>query len=312
MKAYHGSTQEFDKFSLDKFDRGDYGHGIYFTRDKGYAQNYGTVKQYEIPDMDYLLDIDISMDYQSEYVQQCLQNIIHGFIQKGDLQSYNKFTDVAYADYCNTGWNMYEVLWDICGSAKLASKFLDENGIKGLDASFKNNCFVIFNPDNIKQLTTVSEDNKIYYHGSNYKFDTFDKSKIKENKLGLCFNFTDDLGIAYQYGDNILKVKLQLNNPLTLDVWDDIFPYKYYNLLYKKLCNTDDDMDKQEYEQHPETIGDMFNIYKMRPEFVEVLQEMGYDGLAFPENHHYGVFEPEQIIILNEYEALNEQLKKYL
>ena len=162
--AYHGSTAEFDKFSLDKFNRGDYGYGIYFTKDKGYAQNYGTVKQYEIPDMDYLLDIDISMDYQSDYVQQCLQNIIDGFIQKGDLQNYNKFTDVAYADYCNTGWNMYEALWDICGSAKLASKFLDENGIKGIDASFRHNCFVIFNPDNIKQLTTVSEDNKIYYH----------------------------------------------------------------------------------------------------------------------------------------------------
>ena len=54
---------------------------------------------------------------------------------------------------------------------------------------------------------------KIYYHGSNSKFTTFDKSKIKENKLGLCFNFTDDYSMAYLYGDNILKVHLDLNNP---------------------------------------------------------------------------------------------------
>lgn len=160
MKAYHGSTAEFDKFSLDKFNRGDYGYGIYFTRDKGYAENYGIVKEYDIPDSDEMLDMEASLDYQSEYIQERIQTIAYDFLrkktQKG-LKDYNKLSEVMYRDYCNTGWNIYEVLWEICGSAKEASLFLDKNGIKGIDANFRHNCYVVFNPDNIKQLSGVTE-----------------------------------------------------------------------------------------------------------------------------------------------------------
>ena len=167
--------------------------------------------------------------------------------------------------------------------------------------------------------------NKIYYHGSNEKFTKFDKSKIKENKLGLCFNFTDDYSIAYQYGDNIIKAHLDLNNPLTLAVWDDIFPFEYFNKFGKLLLNEPDyEYDKQEYEKSPYTFGEMFNIYKMHPEFIQILEEIGYDGIAIPEDHHFGVFEPEQIHVIqneqlaydinsvNKFSLLTEQLKKFL
>lgn len=159
---------------------------------------------------------------------------------------------------------------------------------------------------------------KIYYHGSNQKFNTFDKSKIKENKLGLCFNFTDDIDIAYQYGDNIIKAHLDLNNPITFDIWDNIFPFEWYNKFGKLFCNEPDyEYDKEDYEKYPWTFGDMYNTYKMEPEFIQVLEEMGYDGIASPENHHFGVFEPEQIHIIhteNEcyYTKLNKILKRYL
>ena len=139
---------------------------------------------------------------------------------------------------------------------------------------------------------------KDFYHASNSKFDKFDKTKIKENKLGLAFNFTDDLSEAYQYGDNLYKVNLDMNNPLTLDKWEDVFPYEDYNDFGKRFLNEPDyNYDKLEYEKHPYTFGEMFNTYKMEPEFIKTLQDMGYDGLSFPEQKHYGVFEPEQIKI---------------
>ena len=90
---------------------------------------------------------------------------------------------------------------------------------------------------------------KIYYHGRNVKFNKFDKSKIKENKLGLVFNFTDDINIAYQYGDYIIKAHLDLKNPLTLDIWNNIFPFQWYNKFGKIFTNEPDyEYDEEDYE----------------------------------------------------------------
>lgn len=140
--------------------------------------------------------------------------------------------------------------------------------------------------------------NKIFYHGSNNKFTTFDKSKIRENKLGLCFNFTDDYSMAYQYGDNILKVHLDLNNPITSETMKSKWTYEQDEMLAKKLGFPP--QDKEDFDEN-ETFGEVYEIFKMKPEFIELLEEMGYDGIAYPEDHHYGVFEPEQIhIIQNE------------
>lgn len=153
---------------------------------------------------------------------------------------------------------------------------------------------------------------KVYYHGSNYKFTTFDKSKIRENKLGLCFNFTDDYSMAYQYGDNILKVHLDLNNPITEDDLDRVLTYEEDCLL----CDTMGfpKIDKERFEQekgrYSETIGSLYKVFKMKPKFIQFLQKLGYDGVSFPEDHHYGVFEPEQIHIIQN-EELNDNFYKW-
>lgn len=150
---------------------------------------------------------------------------------------------------------------------------------------------------------------KIYYHGSNSKFTTFDKSKIKENKLGLCFNFTDDYSMAYQYGDNILKVHLDLNNPLTEEIFNTKWTYEQDNMLAKKLGFPG--INKEDFDD-TETFGDVYEIFKMDPRFIELLEEMGYDGIAFPEEHHFGVFEPEQIhIIQNEQKVYHGSREKF-
>lgn len=151
-------------------------------------------------------------------------------------------------------------------------------------------------------------ENRIYYHGSNYKFTTFDKSKIKENKLGLCFNFTDDYNMAYQYGDNILKVHLDLNNPITQEEFKKPWTYEQDEMLAKKLGFPA--LDKKDFEE--ETFGEVYEIFKMDPRFIELLEEMGYDGISFPEDHHFGVFEPEQIhVIQNEQLAYHGSREKF-
>lgn len=155
---------------------------------------------------------------------------------------------------------------------------------------------------------------KIYYHGSNSKFTTFDKSKIRENKLGLCFNFTDDYSMAYQYGDNILKVHLDLNNPITEDDLDHVLTYEEDCLLcdimgFPKISK---ERFEQEKGRYSETIGSLYKVFKMKPKFIQFLQKLGYDGVSFPEDHHYGVFEPEQIHIIGDEmkESVNERLEE--
>ena len=307
QKVYHGTNKQFKQFDPNFMNRMDYGYGFYFTINKSYAQSYGKYfLTCEIPDDEYLLHWDESYDYQPEHIQNCLDNLCSFFFKK-DLDLYNKITDIVYGDL-NTGYWIYMKISELLNlPGKELSELFYSFGIKGI-YSFKGDCFVVFNKDDIKILKTdinenLNEDykNKIFYHGSNYKFTDFDKSKIKENKLGLCFNFTDNYNIAYQYGNNIIKAHLDLNNPLTLDKWRDIFPYKWFNKFGKYITNDNDyEYDKKQYEKYPYTYGEMFNHHKMNPKFIKILQEMGYDGLAFPEDNHYGVFDPEQIHIIED------------
>lgn len=174
---------------------------------------------------------------------------------------------------------------------------------------------VKYNTLHSNELVTEAVSVPVYYHGSNNKFTTFDKSKIKENKLGLCFNFTDDIDMAYQYGDNILTVNLDLNNPITEDILDQRFPYEG-DCIFGELLGFPP-ISKEDWEKDNETFADMLRMFKMKPEFIKTLQKLGFDGFAFPDEHHYGVFEPEQIHIIednnmNENLTLSKPTRKYI
>lgn len=225
---------------------------------------------------------------------------------------YNKFYGVAV---CKTkiGWLITTFFEDkesnidnwLLGNGKAQPKVPTAAYVPGCSLSEGLNNIIT----NIKENVNPFDANKIYYHGSNSKFTTFDKSKIKENKLGLCFNFTDDYSMAYQYGDNILKVHLDLNNPLTKEIFNTKWTYEQDNMLAKKLGFPG--INKEDFDD-TETFGDVYEIFKMDPRFIELLEEMGYDGIAFPEEHHYGVFEPEQIhVIQNEQLAYHGSREKF-
>ena len=168
QKAYHGSNVDFDKFDLSKFRRGDYGYGIYFTKSKGYAGDYGNVKEYDIPDNEYLLSWEDTWQYQSEYVYNCLDKLFDD-LYDNNRDAWEKIINIVDRGYGNDGEGLYMNLSEILKlSSKQTSELLYKYGIKGID-SFKGNCQVIFNPEDItlniekvnECLTNILEN----YHG---------------------------------------------------------------------------------------------------------------------------------------------------
>ena len=157
--AYHGSYSDFNTFDMDKIQRYDYGYGIYFTRSKGYAGNYGTVKEYEIPDNEYLLSWEDTWHYQSDYVYNCLDKLFDD-LYDNNREAWEKIINIVDRGYGNDGEGLYMNLSEILKlSAKQTSELLYKYGIKGID-SFKGNCQVIFNPEDIK-IKEIKEDMKI-------------------------------------------------------------------------------------------------------------------------------------------------------
>lgn len=147
QKAYHGSNNEFDKFNPDKIKDYRYGWGFYFTRDKNYAQDYGNIKEYEIPEDEYLLDWENSYDYQSETVQDALYELWKDIRDKDTEQLFEK---ALFGDYCNNGYWIYNNLSEALQiSTKETSLLMYKYGIKGI-YSLEGNCFVIFNENDIK------------------------------------------------------------------------------------------------------------------------------------------------------------------
>jgi len=153
QKAYHGSNVEFDKFDLSKFQRGDYGYGVYLTTDKTYAGDYGKVKEYEIPGSDYLLQWDVSIEWSSKYIQEAIDKLIDDLYEK-DEDAYNILFEYTW-NYCNTprfvcgGSAFYYKLGEVLNmSEKSVADYLYKYGIKGTESD-KGNCYCIFNPSDI-------------------------------------------------------------------------------------------------------------------------------------------------------------------
>ena len=149
--AFHGSKAEFEKFNSDKIKEYRFGWGFYFTRSESYASDYGNVKQYEIPDDEYLLDWESSYNYQSETVQNALYEIWQDIKEKDTELLFEK---ALFGDYCNNGYWIYHTLSEVLKiSAKDTSLLLNKYGIKGI-YSLEGNSIVLFNPADIKMSVT--------------------------------------------------------------------------------------------------------------------------------------------------------------
>jgi len=76
----------------------------------------------------------------------------------------------------------------------------------------------------VRRHRIEESDGKIWFHGTNSKFDEFDQNKegIGPSKMGVWF--TDDKDFAGMFGSRIIGARLEIKNPkrLTMDQWDDI------------------------------------------------------------------------------------------
>lgn len=107
---------------------------------------------------------------------------------------------------------------------------------------------------------------KIWYHGSDYIFDTFDRYESKgPSALGIFV--TDDIGLAELFGNNIYKCIITNNNPykITMSKWNDIRSNYHNNTDYfKKLRN---DLIKKGYDSVYIT-GERWNDEYTEPNIV--------------------------------------------
>ena len=84
------------------------------------------------------------------------------------------------------------------------------------------------------------DNNKIYFHGTNKRFDEFNKSV--RGSYGKGFYFTQSEGTAFSYGNIIMKCKLILNNPFylnsdTFSLWSNKYYNKDKSTLTKRLIS---------------------------------------------------------------------------
>jgi hypothetical protein len=139
----------------------------------------------------------------------------------------------------------------------------------------------------MERYISLFESKKILaYHGTNFKFDTFKKSKIGSatdlGDLGYGFYFSTDptIGSNKKY---IIKVNLKLQNPLLLKLPD--FRTEKRNLIINYL-NIKRDISSKE--------------------ITKLVKQKGFDGIILdysPTGYNHSeilIFEPNQIKIISE------------
>lgn len=117
---------------------------------------------------------------------------------------------------------------------------------------------------------------KVFYHGTNIKFDAFDIDKSKRGWLGKSFYFTDSKSKAKGYGKNVISTYLNLKNPYISKANDH---YSFVN-----------------------EVKEQFGVKENYGEFdpAQVLKEHGYDGVVYKDwddevGTIYTAFSPNQI-----------------
>lgn len=156
MKAFHGTNSKFEKFDYNFMNRMDYGYGFYFTTSKQYAKDYGKyLLTCEIPDEEYYLDFDMSWETSSKEVQYNLMDL---YIHYPDPEGKKKLEKYMFSDTLNSGFFIVEILSKLLKGQRNAVEYLRKYNIKGL-YSFKGDCYVVFNPDDIKIIKTEINEN---------------------------------------------------------------------------------------------------------------------------------------------------------
>lgn len=99
---YHGTDEDFEEFSLDKFgkhDQGDFGKGIYFAEDKQTASKYGkNIKEVNV-NIEKPLEINSREDYKKMW-HEIAKKVDKSKLSKENLELYNdKYTPQEDKDF---------------------------------------------------------------------------------------------------------------------------------------------------------------------------------------------------------------------
>lgn len=227
--GYHGTNNEFDKFSLNHFGLNDFGYlgkGIYLTNDFEMAQSYAdeetgrVLKVKATINNPYILN-DWKYSYHPEKLRQELncknaKEINNKLIEQGYDSVMLKYTDdygeefmelcVFNTDNVKIKEELYETL------SNMIEQVLEEDFKSWFEGS---------------KLVDENGQPLIFYHGTKQKFDTF-KSK-----------YNDKL-IFFAYDEKFAKEWAE-SAPLTDEqeqIEDDIYDKKirpYGKAVYKKL-----------------------------------------------------------------------------
>jgi hypothetical protein len=200
--VYHGSPVLHDYFSNSMIGTGEgetgFGYGFYFSEDfedaKSYAEKLeredgeGVVYTVKIPDKEYLLNIDLGVEEQSDYVKHILNSLpnedkikimmdefdfeefkyeLDDEIDEYDFEigddEYNEFLqDILDTEFMSLGNQFWSLMkqnlpeYSHMDEEEYASDFLREIGIKGgYHNSFHITHYVIFDDADIEIIDSV-------------------------------------------------------------------------------------------------------------------------------------------------------------
>jgi hypothetical protein len=134
-------------------------------------------------------------------------------------------------------------------------------------------------PANASKIVDENGEPKVMYHGTGVKFDAFNSqyggsnTKAKNGTLG--FFFTDDSKVANSFGENVLKVFLNLRNPLEVGYF-----------FYDNYGNVDKTKTVDGYKSIKDAVvkkANKNNYDEIEPEDIDKwkdnVQNIGYDGV---------------------------------
>lgn len=127
----------------------------------------------------------------------------------------------------------------------------------------------------------------VCYHGTNAKFDRFDKSKFIDGSFGRGFYFTANESEALEYGSNVIASYVNIANPYYIGNTDD--DKKLIDYLEKSGVgfDVDDALEASKY-------GNIIEYFDFEPFVTDAIEKLGYDGIQ-PFSDMFVAFEPNQI-----------------
>lgn len=132
-----------------------------------------------------------------------------------------------------------------------------------------------------KFINEQKEPNKIWYHGSDYVFDTFEKFQVNgSSALGIFV--TDDKILAEIFGNNVYNVNIKYTNPyiISMDKWDYIRDKNAKDTVY--FVNMRNNLIKQGYDSI----------------FIKERNWKSSGGITFNDGNIVIVFDKSQISII--------------